>query len=146
MFYWKLRVSSVTHGTLERRYLNYLVEDLWLKVTVAQSQVWLTVREGSWRKTWRVGPMVGGLCFPGAQLSAPFSSPDYYNVMLMPSNFCGVDLIVTKLPHANDSLLTQTLLYPKISLCVGASIEKNLDLVIHLIGRFNKKLGLCFLF
>lgn len=58
--------------------------------------------------------MVGGLCFPGAQLSAPFSSPDYYNVMLMPSNFCGVDLIVTKLPHANDSLLTQTLLYPKI--------------------------------
>lgn len=90
--------------------------------------------------------MVGGLCFPGAQLSAPFSSPDYYNVTLMPSNFCGVDLIVTKLPHANDSLLTQTLLYPKISLRVGASIEKNLDLVIHLIGRFNKKLGLCFLF
>lgn len=91
------------------------------------------------------GTVVGGLCFPAAWLHSPFGSLDFYNVMSLSSNFCSMDRIVTELPHVNDSSLTQTLLYPKVSLCVGASIENNLDLVIHLIGRFNKNLGLCFL-
>lgn len=84
--------------------------------------------------------VVGGLCFPAPQLPSPVSSLERYNVISVSSN-----QIVTKLPHANDSSLTQTLLYPKVSLRVGASIKNNLDLVILLIGRFNKNLGLCFL-
>lgn len=91
------------------------------------------------------GTVIGGLCFPVARLPSSFSSLDPYNVMSVSSNFCGMDRIVTKLPHANDSSLIQTLLYPKVSLRMGASIENNLDLVIHLIGRFNKNLALCFL-
>lgn len=128
-----------------REYLNYLVEDLWLKVTVAWSQVCLHEDRSFLEEDLKGGMVVGGLCFPATWLLSPFSSLDHYNVRFVSSNFCSMDRIVTKLPHANGSSLTQTLLSPKIALRVGASIENSLDLVIHLIGRFNKNLGLCYL-